>query len=329
MLITGFFGYFTTLLGSRPGTAEPLGRAATRFLLNFERKYGRNHPDFYPNSYMAAVREAESNLRFLLVYLECSDHEDTDSFNRNVICSPEFMQFVRDNNLICWAGNVSHPESFQVHQVLQAFSFPFMALVGKYNNKITVLSRIDGVITTENLIAKLTQQIQIYGQALRAQQQEQEERQRARQLRQQQESEYMASLLADQEKERKAQEEKEAAERKQREEAEAEERRQHQIREEQLARERKAQMLPPEPDANEKEGVTTIAYRLLDGTKGKRRFRDTDTVQILYDFLETKVPCKILVRAGFPTKSLTDKSLTLKEANLLMGNVHVEAADDN
>jgi len=309
--------------------AENPGRAANRFLLDVERKYGAKHPEFYQGPYSHALKEAERNLRFLVVYLECNDHEDTDSFNKNVICSPELIQFIRDQNIIFWAGNVSSPESFQVHQLLHAFSFPFIALLGQHNSKMVVLSRFDGNIPVDSFIPKLAQQTQVYGQSLRAAQFEREERERERLLRQQQESEYQASLRADQEKERKAQEEREALEKKIIEETLEEERRLQQIKDDQLARERKAQMLPSEPDSNEK-FTTTIAYRLIDGTKGKRRFRESETVQVLYDFLETKVSGvnKILLRTGFPTKDLRDKSLTIKEANLQSANVIVEEAED-
>ena len=47
--------------------------------------------------------------------------------------------------------------------------------------------------------------------------------------------------------------------------------------------------LPSEPDAGERGGVTLCAVRLPDGTRPARRFRQTDPLRLLFDFVDAKV----------------------------------------
>ncbi len=47
--------------------------------------------------------------------------------------------------------------------------------------------------------------------------------------------------------------------------------------------------LPSEPDASERAGVTLCAVRLPDGTRPARRFRQTDPLRLLFDFVDAKV----------------------------------------
>ena len=47
--------------------------------------------------------------------------------------------------------------------------------------------------------------------------------------------------------------------------------------------------LPSEPDVSERSGVTLCAVRLPDGTRPARRFRHTDPLRLLFDFVDAKV----------------------------------------
>lgn len=49
--------------------------------------------------------------------------------------------------------------------------------------------------------------------------------------------------------------------------------------------------LPSEPDASERTGVMLCAVRLPDGTRPARRFRQTDPLRLLFDFVDAKVCC--------------------------------------
>ena len=45
------------------------------FREGFESKYGTTHPTFHPGSYSQVLDEAKKELKFLLVYLHCADHQ--------------------------------------------------------------------------------------------------------------------------------------------------------------------------------------------------------------------------------------------------------------
>jgi hypothetical protein len=52
------------------------------FLSTFELEYGTEHPTFVQDSYKAAVRQANNEAKYLMVYLHSAVHEDTPAFCR-------------------------------------------------------------------------------------------------------------------------------------------------------------------------------------------------------------------------------------------------------
>ncbi|CAG2064495.1 unnamed protein product, partial [Timema podura] len=58
-------------------------RDVIEFIQTFEAKYGTEHPVFYQGTYSQALNDAKQELRFLLVYLHCEDHQDTERFCRS------------------------------------------------------------------------------------------------------------------------------------------------------------------------------------------------------------------------------------------------------
>lgn len=115
--------------------------------------------------------------------------------------------------------------------------------------------------------------------------------QERQQLRAEQDAAYYESLQADMEREAAeaaAKQEADLAERRAREVEEAEEQRQ---REEQLRLERtissKQASLPPEPEEGG-EGVVSIMIRMPKGTRLNRRFRTTDSLQSVFDFVDVQ-----------------------------------------
>jgi FAS-associated factor 2 len=53
-----------------------------RFIRQFELTYGTQHPVFFEGSYRQALETGKQELRFVLVYLQSSEHDDTPRFNR-------------------------------------------------------------------------------------------------------------------------------------------------------------------------------------------------------------------------------------------------------
>lgn len=60
---------------------DPVGDVLS-FIRLYEEKYGLGHPVFYQGTYSQALNDAKQELRFLLVYLHCEEHQDTTNFCR-------------------------------------------------------------------------------------------------------------------------------------------------------------------------------------------------------------------------------------------------------
>ena len=70
-----------------------------RFKEYFESKYGSTHPAFHAGSYSQALDEAKKELKFLLVYLHCGDHQVIDTLLQS-IPPPCFPQGGRCRGLV-------------------------------------------------------------------------------------------------------------------------------------------------------------------------------------------------------------------------------------
>jgi len=154
--------------------------------------------------------------------------------------------------------------------------------------------------------------LETHGQILIASKLEHDEREVDRRIRQEQDEAFMQSLAADEEKERKLQEEEER------------------IREEQLLsqraheqKEKKLKMIasrvPNEPDPSEKD-VSQLVIRLTDGSRLQRRFYPLDSVQSVFDFVNASHP-ELLdldyeLVTNFPRKNFSPTNQTLRDAGL-------------
>lgn len=140
-----------------------------------------------------------------------------------------------------------------------------------------------------------------------------------RRLREQQDDEYLASLEADREKEIKAQIEAEARRLK---EAEAkaaayakeklrqEEELRKKVVEEELKKQSAAKKasLPDEPSGDD-ESAVTLLVRMPDGTRQGRRFRKSDALQSLFDFMDVSggvLPGSYRLVRQYPRQAFTD-----------------------
>jgi hypothetical protein len=60
------------------GDYDPLANVA-EFVIDYNQRFGTNHPDFYQGSYNQAVNEAKRDLKFLLVFINQNDHKDSNT----------------------------------------------------------------------------------------------------------------------------------------------------------------------------------------------------------------------------------------------------------
>lgn len=272
---------------------DPLGDV-TNFIQNFEGSFGRNHPNFFRGTYSQALNEAKTDLKFLLVYLHGPDHQDTPSFCREVLCSSEVTQFV-NGRMLFWACCTNSPEGYRVSQALRENTYPFLAIIVLRQNRMSVVARIEGSLCRSDLVSKLTEIMDENQSSLIHEQMEREERHFNQSLRQQQDEAYLESLRADQEKEKQRRLEQERREMEERlaQEREEEEKRlaqeQLQLKAEELERLRlrKEQLrdsLPAEPASDDPDTIR-ILLKLPNGVRLERRFRKTDSIKYLHDYV--------------------------------------------
>ncbi|KAL9555494.1 hypothetical protein MBANPS3_002341 [Mucor bainieri] len=258
---------------------------ALEFIESFEQKYGSHHVDFFRGGYSQALEKARKDLKFMLVLLHSDDHDDTEAFCRDTLTSDRFVDFVRDRNILVWAGNVRETEAHKVSYTLQASTYPFMALIalqGSSTPKMTVIERIEGTCHPEELVSQIEIAMDRHGAVVNRLLNERREREMERQLLVDQDAAFNESLKQDREKARLAEEER------QRQQALEEEKR---LQQELAAlQEQKRQQyirylythLPKEPTAN----FAKLSFRLADGDRVIRQFDQEATVDDLYQFVE-------------------------------------------
>lgn len=133
------------------GAIDPTGDV-TRFIELFEEKYGSEHPPFYRGTYGQALNEAKKDLRFLIVYLHSDQHQDTSDFCTKVLTHQAISNYVTRNNLVFWACSVNYPEGYRASQALRENTYPFLALIGLKENRMTVVRRFEGQTNVERLL---------------------------------------------------------------------------------------------------------------------------------------------------------------------------------
>lgn len=317
--LSGLLSFF-----GRP-TAEELdpALAASNFALNFESTYGPTHPTFLECSFHDALKKARTDFKFLLVYLHSSLHDDTVPYCTGVLTAPMVVDFI-DDNFLMWAGDLSVSEPYRVSTILSACRYPFIGVLSNVDGTPAIIERIEGLIDSEELLRKLATILETQGPALIAARASVEERERDRLLREEQEEEYLQALREDEEKEQRQAEE----ERRRLEEDRAREEEARRVEEEERARvtrrqtelNRKRNSVPPEPREGESK-VCNVAIRLPDGSRLTRKFRQSDTLQALYDFVDVNEVAGLEIGgydlvSNYPRKVHTDTGSTLEAAGL-------------
>ncbi|XP_036920314.1 FAS-associated factor 2 isoform X2 [Sturnira hondurensis] len=274
----------------RSRVTDPVGDIVS-FMHSFEEKYGRAHPVFYQGTYSQALNDAKRELRFLLVYLHGDDHQDSDGFCRNTLCAPEVISLI-NTRMLFWACSTNKPEGYRVSQALRENTYPFLAMIMLKDRRMTVVGRLEGLIQPDDLINQLTFIMDANQTYLVSERLEREERNQTQVLRQQQDEAYLASLRADQEKERKKREEREQKRREEEENLQEE-------------KERKLECLPPEPSPDDPDSVKII-FKLPNDSRVERRFHFSQSLTVIHDFLFSlkESPEKFQIEANFPRRVL-------------------------
>ncbi|KAF1811442.1 hypothetical protein P152DRAFT_437813 [Eremomyces bilateralis CBS 781.70] len=281
--------------GSTTAGRRPLiGRdSAARVIREFEEEYGPHNLPFLETSYSTAFDTAKDDLKFLLVVLLSSEHDDTSSFVRNTLLSTRVVELFNSektspSSMLLWLGNVQDPEAYQVSNALNATKLPFAALIAHTpsvsSTAMSVICRLAGPTPPDDFANKLHAAMAHHADALNGVRATRTAQQATRNIRAEQDSAYERSLAQDRERAR-VRREAEAAARREEEEARqrAEEERRNADRV-QMWRKWRARRIHAEPEGME--GAVRVSLRMGDGERVVRRFSGEDRVEEMYAFVE-------------------------------------------
>lgn len=291
---------------------------ASQFHTDFAREYGPVKPPFVEAEFRTAWHTANTQYRFLAVYLHSASHQDTDGFCRDVLCHPEVAACLAEHFVI-WAGDVSQPDAYRLATQVGVQRFPFFAVLmclknnpdsvvqyllhplaedpqlrslGVRQPKQPLVMKCDELVQADTFLASLTKVVDTESIHLTVTRLEQEELSTSRLIREEQDFEYNEALRLDEQKERERVEAVLNA-------SLAEEQIfvKNSNRESQLA-ERKARLLP-EPEAATLVGGARVLVRTLDGGRIMRRFEGTSLLQSLFDWVDVTAPDPLARRGDF------------------------------
>lgn len=269
----------------------------------FEEEYGSNTLPFYEGGYAQALDLAKKDLKFLLVVLISTEHDDTSSFIRDTLISPDVQTFVNEpsNNIILWIGDVRDSEAYQVSTALTCSKFPFSALIAHApsvsSTAMSVVARVMGPMDSSTYLAKLRNAISTHEEQLATVRATRSAQNFERTLREEQDSAYERSLAQDRERARLKREAEAAAKEEERRQKEAE------VAAQQLAanklqwRRWRASTIKAEPGSDEKDMVR-IALKMPEAARVMRRFRASDAIEELYAFVD----CYEFIQDGSATE---------------------------
>lgn len=279
------------------------------FRRTFDRTYGALHPPFYSGSYARALDEAKRDLRFMLVYLHCAAHQDTDSFCRHTLATQELSDFVASHNILIWACSVDTNEGYKVSQALREQSYPFLALIVLRQSRMMVVGRLEGNLEPEPLSRRLEAMLRDNEAFVVAARAERAERHINAEIRQEQDAAFQESLRQDQEKERRK---REAEEEKRREEEEERARIQEEADRRDRIRRLKVELvseIPEEPSSTTTDNTVRVLIKLPGGQRLERRFLSSHSLKYLYYyvFCHPDSPDEFDITTNFPRKVLNCK----------------------
>ncbi|CAH3168286.1 unnamed protein product [Porites lobata] len=291
-----------------------------QFKAEFEKEFGSVHPTFYQGSYSQALDDAKRELRFLLVYLHSSEHQDTDQFCSSTMTNEGFREYV-NGNMLFWAANVKSPEGYKVSRALREATYPFLALICLRDNRMTVVGRMEGIMTVDRYISLLARLIEDNEPALVAARVDRQERTHAQRLRDEQDEAYYESVRADQEKERKKREEEDR--KRQEEETKRQKEEAKRNRAQSIAQERVDRKcgIPEEPEKSNPDSLRVL-IKLSNGKRLERRFLKSHSLQALYDFVfcHDESPSEFVLVSNFPRKvyavDSSNEDQTLEDAGI-------------
>lgn len=317
----------------------------------------QQHLQFVEGTYSEALRQAAAQSKPMLMFLYSDLHQDATDFCKHVLLSRDVVTFL-NSNFIVWGASIHASDGYYAASNFDAAGFPYL---GVYTvapgstpsrpsyQRWAVFQGASALFTSpQELVAQLRAVLNRCDELLGAERAERVARESEVRMREDMEREYRESEERDLRRaaEREAaerataaaetQRRTEEAARKEREEeerelAEAVELSKTLHRESALQTASRRLALCPEPDSSVAAAeVTLIRFNLPNGTKVQRRFKQSDTMQTVRDYVMVtsnelncgfEDPKDFQLASSFPRKvfkySTTETETTLKETGLV------------
>lgn len=202
-----------------------------------------------------------------------------------------------------------------------------MALICPQGSRMMIADRVEGLQPLDQIITSFETTMNRVGHVILQRRFEREAREAERRMRQEQDEAYQASLRADQEKARKAEQEALEQSKKAMVEANAETERRQKLEAKRQRKQLLKESLAPEPTADSVPAgtaLTKISIKLPNGTRVIRRFTGANRIQDLYDFVDTfdlepTIPLEsdFVIINTYPRKEFRDKGMSFVDAGLV------------
>ncbi|EYC06343.1 hypothetical protein Y032_0076g1009 [Ancylostoma ceylanicum] len=296
---------------------------------------GCHIPSFFTGSLPEAIKEAFespggiSERRPLALYIHHDGSIAANIFPSKVLCSDAVSNLLRCQYIL-WPWDVTHKENeVKLREWLEMVGmsdarrslesmvydkekFPLLVIIAKDRGSYNIVDICTGMDGADIVMEKLMAGIDAYSTIRNTEKAEEAARLERERIRQEQAHEYEMSLAADKAR-------MQAKERELREQREEEERRLREAEESEMKRQLLASQLPDEPAEGEK-GAIMVKFRLPGSEQVMRRFRSSERLSVLIQFLAAKgfsASDYRFFNSDFPKKDVTtlDDSKTFSELN--------------
>lgn len=209
---------------------------------------------------------------------------ETANFCRNTLANPEVIDYV-NRNMLLWGCDVASPEGYRVSHSINVRSYPILVIIALRDNKMTIMGRLEGDCTPEELLTRMRRVVSDNERWLSVARHERLERSLTQTLRAQQDEAYEESLKADQEKERKREKEREEQKKVEREIQEEKDAVQRRLELKERLKMELVHQVPSEPAEDDANSIS-IVFKLPNGMRITRRFLKNHSLNVIRTILD-------------------------------------------
>ncbi|PVU89685.1 hypothetical protein BB561_005220 [Smittium simulii] len=296
---------------------------------------GENYPPVYIGEYSEALAVARRGFKYMLVIL-VSEIQDDSSKLLEILKEQEFIDYINTNQIVFWLGSALEVSGMQVAETLMAGLLPLFALavprfdMESNNFKMSLIARLDGIPTNVELASNsskskpiidwLALPISRHNSVIQSARRDQEERDRARDLRLEQDAAYHASLERDKIREQELRLQKEKLLQKQI-------LRDERLKEKEILENQKLQwrnyifnkyFASAEPTGSPSDRICTLSIRLENGMRVKRRFNGDDPTERVYMYIDTLSLDDADTQTTPPSSTLGDTNKSANDSSIVV-----------